>query len=579
MNIYSFFREEIIKAVMSLEHNGGELSFERVTAEPPRDPSHGDIATNAAMVLSKYFSMPPRGFAEKIKEQLEKLEAVDAVEIAGPGFINIRVSKRFWQNALKDVLVNGENYGQSTMGNRESINVEYVSTNPTGPLHIGHCRVAVFGDALASLLMHAGYDVVKEYYVNDAGAQAFEVARSVYGRYLQALGRDAPFDLPYGGDYLTPAGKKMAQQDRDQWVGKPEAEWLEYFRSFAIAEMMDMIREDLKVLGIEHDVFTSELELVKTGKVDEALAHLEKRGLIYDGVLEPPKGKKDDDWEAREQKLFRATEFGDDVDRPLQKSDGSWTYFASDIAYHYDKYSRGSKTLLNVWGADHAGYVKRLATAVGALTENKAEVDVKLCQMVRFMDNGEPLKMSKRAGVFVTLEQAVEKVGADAIRFMMVWRKNDAFLDFDFEKVVEQSKDNPVFYVQYAHARCHSIKKHFIETFGKEGLNNASLADVDLTVIEDDADIAMIKCLAQWPRQVEVAAKAMEPHRIAYYLYALASEFHGLWNKGKTDAELRFIDPENKDFSKIRFALVSAVATVLSSGLKLLGIDPKEEMR
>ncbi len=581
MNPFSLFLEHtrhITKILMDEGIMPRDVPLDRFVVEPPKEDSHGDLATNVAMVLCKPAKQNPRALAEHYVRHFAKHKDVESAEIAGPGFINIRLTPSFWHGQLSTLLKAGEAYGASDIGQGESVNVEYVSTNPTGPLHIGHCRVAVVGDVLAVLLEKAGYKVTREYYINDAGGQANDLARSTYKRYLQALGRTVEDLGSYGGDYLIPVGESLAKEAGSKWVDKPESEWLADIRAYAIEAMMALIKRDLAALNIYQDVFTSELAIVKAGRVEEAIEDLTQKGLIYKGILEQPKGREIEDWEPREQTLFRSSQFGDDVDRAIKKSDGSWTYFAGDMAYHLDKLKRGSPKLINVWGADHGGYVKRLSSAVVALSNGAAEVKCILCQMVRFMVNGQALKMSKRDGNFITVDDAVEKVGLEAMRFLMVSRKNDAFLDFDFEKAVEQSKDNPVFYVQYAYARCHSIKRHILETFPNLNLSLLSLSDISLEGLESEEFLALIKKLSEWQRIIEMAARTYEPHRITYYLGELAADFHGLWNKGKENFHLRFIDSENQELTQKHFALVAAVATVIGSGLNLLGVKPQEKM-
>ncbi|MBA4749911.1 MAG: arginine--tRNA ligase [Alphaproteobacteria bacterium] len=581
MNFFHTFRKSLMEAIHTLETEGvlpQGLVLDAVTVEPPRDTSHGDIATNAALVLSKPSGKAPRVIAEALAAKMAAHPDVSACEVAGPGFLNFRLTSTFWQGELQKMIAAGQAYGASTVGGSACVNVEYVSANPTGPMHIGHARGAVVGDALARLLKKAGFNVVKEYYINDAGGQVQELARSTYQRYREVLGREY---IPgqYGGEYLIPVAKTIAEEEGDRFLDQDEPQWLAFFQARAVEAMMILIREDLALLGVHHDVFTSEKKLVDDGLVQKALDRLSELGLIYEGVLEPPKGKVIEDYEPRPQTLFKATDFGDDVDRPLKKSDGHWTYMASDIAYHFDKFQRGAKSMVNVWGADHGGYVKRLTSAVKAITENSADVDVKLCQMVKFLENGEALKMSKRSGVFVTLAEATERVGKDVIRFIMLTRKNDAPLDFDFGKAMEHSKDNPVFYVQYASARCHSILRHADEAFSGADLSASALSQVDLTTLTDENDLEMMKLLASFPRQVEVAAAAHEPHRIAYYLYEVAAAFHGLWNKGKDETHLRFLLPDNLEATKVRLSLVLGVLTVLRSGLEVLGIEAVEELR
>ena len=581
MNLFTTFLQDIqtmTKTLIAEKVLPHDTPLDRFVVEPPKDPSHGDLATNVAMVLCKTAQLNPRALAEHYITHLRDHKDVCAAEIAGPGFINVRLKEAFWQGQLATVLAAGDEYGNSPIGQGEKVNVEYVSTNPTGPLHIGHCRVAVVGDVLASLLEKAGYSVTREFYINDAGGQANDLSRSTYKRYLQALGHQVDELGSYGGDYLIPVGQALAKDVGDKWVGKDEREWLFPIRAYAIDAMMELIKRDLATLNIHQDIFSSELALVKKGRVDEAIEDLTKKGLIYNGVLEKPKGRDIDDWEPREQTLFKSEQFGDDVDRAIKKSDGSWTYFASDMAYHLDKLNRGTPTLINVWGADHGGYVKRLTSAVTALSDGTAKMKCILCQMVRFMVKGEALKMSKRDGNFITVEDAIKKVGLDAMRFLMVSRKNDAFLDFDFEKAVEQSKDNPVFYVQYAHARAYSIKRHIQEQFPDLDLSLDALSKVDFSDLKAPEFLSLIKKLSEWQRIIEMASKTYEPHRIPYYLGELAAEFHGLWNKGNATLHLRFIDPEDSILTQKHFALVQAVATVVASGLTLLGVTPPEKM-
>ena len=583
MNVFSLLKSDIEKQLLALENDGvlpTGSDTSRVTVEPPRDASHGDAATNAAMLLSKAAGMKPRDLAEKLAEKLRLLDHIDTVEIAGPGFINLRMADQFWLSQVSEVLKVGTRYGSSDLGKGEKINVEYVSANPTGPMHVGHCRGAVVGDVLANLLAKAGYAVTKEYYTNDAGAQVDVLARSLHMRYREALGEDIG-EIPQGlypGDYLVAPGKKLAEREGDKWVNAAEADWLEQFRAFAIVEMMLLIKEDLRLLGVAHDVFTSEDGLVKAGKVQSAFEHLEKKGDIYVGVLEPPKGKTPEDWEPRPQTLFRATDFGDDVDRPLKKSDGSWTYFASDIAYHFDKYERGFNLMIDVFGADHGGYVKRMKAATKAITGGEGDLDVKLCQLVSLFDKGEPVKMSKRAGTFVTLRDVVERVGKDVVRFIMLTRKNDASLEFDFAKVTEQSKDNPVFYVQYAHARVSSVFRQAAEAFPGQDFSVKTLETADLSLLSSDEEKLLVRRMAEWPRIVEQAATAHEPHRIAFFLTEIAAEFHALWNKGRDNTELRFIIADDLATTLARLAMIRAVATVIASGLDVIGVTPVEEM-
>lgn len=581
MNFFYSFKHKILDSIDALVKEGvlpEGLSLDAVTAEPPRDSTHGDVATNAALVLSKQAGKSPRDIAQALARKLEEMPDVSACEVAGPGFLNMRLCDAFWQARLSEMLTLGSQYGDSQIGEGGCVNVEYVSVNPTGPMHIGHSRGAVVGDALARLLIKAGFKVTKEFYINDAGGQVQELARSTFARYNELLGHEVQMGQ-YGGDYLIPVAQKIVDEHGARFVGQEESKWLGFFQERAVADMMEMIRDDLAHLGVYHDVFTSEKKLVEDGAVQGALDRLSDMGLIYEGILEPPKGKVIEDYEPRVQTLFKATDFGDDVDRPLKKSDGHWTYMASDIACHYDKFKRGANLMINVWGADHGGYVRRLSSAVSAITQSQAQVEVKLCQMVKFLDGGDALKMSKRAGVYVTLKDAIDRVGKDVLRFIMLTRKNDAPLDFDFAKVSEHSKDNPVFYVQYACARAHSILRHAREAFPDLNVTGEFLAKTDLTTLTDGSDLEVIKLLASWPRQVEVAAHAHEPHRIAYFLYEVASAFHGLWNKGKEETVLRFIVPGEEEATRIRLALVLGVLTVLRSGLEVLGVSPVEEMR
>jgi arginyl-tRNA synthetase len=567
---------------------GVAADLSRVVVEPPKDPTHGDMATNAAMVLAKEAKAKPRDLAEKIAGRLRADDLVASVDIAGPGFINLTLKVTAWADALRSVLGEGNAYGQSAVGAGEKVNVEYVSANPTGPMHVGHCRGAVFGDALASLLQLAGFDVIREYYINDAGAQVDVLARSAFLRYREALGEDIG-EIPeglYPGDYLKPVGQALAAEHGKTLLAMPEAEWLPAVRAKAIVMMMEAIKGDLAALNIKHDVFFSERSLVEGGhnRVAETIDFLRAKGDVYEGRLPPPKGAAVDDYEDREQTLFRATAFGDDVDRPLLKSDGSYTYFASDIAYHKDKFDRGFRNLVDVWGADHGGYIKRVEAAIKAVTSGQAALDVKIVQLVKLLRNGEPVKMSKRSGDFVTLREVVDEVGKDAVRFMMLYRKNDAVLDFDLAKVIEQSRDNPVFYVQYGHARGHSIFRTAREQVlhdlpEEEGARLAYLAPAPVDRLTDPAELSLLRKLAVYPRTVEAAAAAHEPHRIAFYLYDLASEFHALWTKGRNLPYLRFIINNDAEMTKARLAMVQGVVTVLASGLGVLGVGAPNEMR
>ena len=564
------------------------IDFSRVVVEPPRDATHGDMATNAAMVLAKDARAKPRELADKIAEKLRSDDLISSVDVAGPGFINLTLKPSAWVNELRSVLRDGAAYGQSSIGAAQKVNVEYVSANPTGPMHVGHCRGAVFGDALANLLQFAGFDVTNEYYINDAGAQVDVLARSAFLRYREALGEDIG-EIPeglYPGDYLKPVGEALAREHGDKLKAMSEAAWLPIVRAKAIAMMMDEIKGDLAALNIKHEVFFSERSLIDPGnnRVAQTIDFLRQKGDIYEGNLPPPKGKPVDDYEDRIQTLFRATAYGDDVDRPLIKSDGSYTYFASDIAYHKDKYDRGFHDLIDVWGADHGGYIKRVQAAIKAVTGGKAALDVKIVQLVRLLRNGEQVRMSKRSGDFVTLREVVDEVGSDAVRFMMLFRKNDAVLDFDLAKVIEQSKDNAVFYVQYGHVRGHSIfrnaREEVVPDLPEEAeARIAYLAGAAVDRLTDPVELDLLKRLAVYPRTVEAAATAHEPHRIAFYLYDLASEFHALWTKGRDLPHLRFIINHDAELTKARLAMVQGVVSVLASGLAVLGVHAPTEMR
>ena len=585
MDVFAGFHGRVLAAVQQLKHDGvvpHEASIEGVTLEPPRDASHGDLATNAAMVLAKPSGLAPRALAERIVPLLASDPHIESVEIAGPGFINLTLAGNFWPRVLRMVLEQGDGYGMSAIGKGNVVNVEYVSANPTGPMHVGHCRGAVFGDALANLLVFAGFDVTREYYVNDAGTQVDALARSAYLRYREALGEDIG-EIPeglYPGDYLKPVGALLVEQHGSELLGLPESEWLPIVRDAALTAMLAMIEKDLGELGIHHDVFFSERSLIDgpRDEVAETIADLKANGLVYAGRLPPPKGKVDEEWEDREQLLFRSTAFGDDMDRPLFKSDGGYTYFASDMAYHRDKFRRGFSTMIDVWGADHSGHVKRMQSAVAALTGGKAELDIKLVQLVRLFRGGEPVKMSKRAGTFVTLRDVVDEVGPGSVRFMMLYRKNDAPLDFDFVKVTEQSRDNPVFYVQYAHARASSVLRNVRDVFPDLDLGGGALARSDLGRLGDGAEVALIRKIAQFPGIVEASAQAHEPHRIAFYLYDIAAEFHALWNRGKDLPQLRFIYETDRELTRARVGLVAATKQVLASGLGILGVKAMHEM-
>jgi arginyl-tRNA synthetase len=574
MTLYTRFAAHLDAALDDLTLAGtlpAGLDRRNVTVEPPRDASHGDLATTAAMVLGKPAGTNPRALAEAIAAELRKVDGVTDVSVAGPGFINLRLTDDTWRDEIAAIAAAGADYGRSTIGEGVSVNIEYVSANPTGPMHMGHCRGAVVGDALASLLEFAGHRVIREYYVNDAGGQVDVLARSVHLRYREALGEDVgtiPEGL-YPGEYLVAVGQSLADEFGDRFAKADEAEWLPLFRTRAVAAMLVMIRQDLALLGIHHDLFSSEAELQAAGKPEAAEAELRARDLVYDGVLEAPKGETPEDWEPVELPLFRSTQFGDDQDRPIKKSNGQWTYFGADLAYHYQK-AQGVDQLIDIWGADHAGTVKRIVAAVAALTGGKTRFDVKLVQMVRLLRDGEPVKMSKRAGNFVTLADVVREVGKDVVRFTMLTRRSDAQMDFDFAKVVEASKDNPVFYVQYAHARIRSLHRRAAEAGIVAGNHDLSLLETD--------ELALMKLAAQFPRMVETAAQAREPHRIAFYLYDLAAAFHAQWNVGNDRPERRFLMPDNPAATAARLALAAAIGQIIHNGLAIMGVDAAEEM-
>jgi arginyl-tRNA synthetase len=583
MNVYALVHSRILVALQALQAEGTlaqGLDFANVEVAPPRDAAHGDLASNAALVLAKAAKAKPRDIADRLAAKLEADADVERVEVAGPGFLNLSLRPAFWQDVVKAILQEGADYGRANLGAGERVDVEYVSTNPTGPLHVGHCRGAVFGDALANLLQFAGYEVTREYYVNDAGAQVDALARSAYLRYREALG-EAIGEIPaglYPGDYLKPVGAALAAEHGPSLLNFPEERWLPLVREAAVAAMLAAIKEDLAALDIRHDVFFSERSLTRgKDEVAETIDELRRKGLVFEGRLEKPKGHDDADWEDREQTLFRSTDFGDDVDRALMKSDGSYTYFAADMAYHHNKLARGFRHLINVFGADHAGYLTRVKAAVAALSDGKADLDIKVCQLVRLFRAGEPVRMSKRAGTFVTLREVVDEVGRDPVRFMMLYRKNDAPLDFDLAKVLEQSKDNPVFYVQYAHARAQSVLRMAKEAFPQ--LSADALLKADLGLLQDGGEIDLIKKLAGFPNVVEGAARAHEPHRLAFYLYDLASAFHTQWTKGNESPHLRFIQASDGNLTAARLALIRANAHVLASGLALIGVHAPDEMR
>jgi arginyl-tRNA synthetase len=590
MNLFADFTGHVRTAVEALERAGGftrPLDLARIVVEPPREATHGDLATNAAMVLAKDAGVKPRELAERIAAELERLPQVTGTQVAGPGFINLTLDRSVWRAILSAAITAGPDYGRSHSGRSETVNVEYVSANPTGPMHVGHGRGTVFGDALANLLAFDGYAVSREYYINDAGVQVDVLARSAFLRYREALGEDVgpiPEGL-YPGDYLKPVGQALAAEHGDALKDKSDAEWLPLVREKSIAMMIAEIKDDLAALNVRHDVFFSErsLSVGNGGAVEATIEELRNRGLVYEGRLPPPKGQAVEDWEDREQTLFRSTKFGDDVDRPLRKSDGSYTYFASDIAYHRSKFERGFRHLIDVWGADHGGYIKRVQAAVRAVSGGAADLDVKIIQLVKLLRGGEPVKMSKRAGEFVTLREVVDEVGRDAVRFMMLYRKNDAVLDFDLAKVIEQSRDNPVFYVQYGHARAKSIfrnAREMLPDLPQDDRERATyLMKAPLERLEHEDEITLMKKIAAWPRVVQGAAEAHEPHRVAFYLYELASEFHALWTRGKDMPYLRFIIFDDPQITVARLGLVQGVMTVLASGLGLLGVEAPEEMR
>ncbi len=576
----------IMEALDAMKADGtlpADLEVPALEVEFPRDSKHGELASNAAMVLARPARMKPRDIADSLKAKLSGKPVIDKIDVAGPGFLNLTFKHAFWQDVIRDIERQGGDYGRGKPRSKGKVNVEYVSANPTGPMHVGHCRGAVFGDALANLLEFAGYDVTREYYINDAGAQVDVLARSVFLRYREALG-EAIGEIPeglYPGDYLKPVGEALAKEFGDKFKDRDEADWLPLVRERAIAAMLAMIKEDLAALNIHHDVFFSEASLKDNGRdrVAEAIESLGAKGLIYKGQLPKPKGHDEDEWEEREQVLFKSTDFGDDIDRALQKSDGSYTYFASDIAYHYDKLQRGFKHLVNVFGADHIGYIPRMKAAVAALSAGEADLDIKVCQLVRLFKNGEPYKMSKRAGTFVTLRDVVDEVGRDPVRFMMLYRKNDAPLDFDFAKVTEQSKDNPVFYVQYAHARAASLFRNAVEVFPGLTADSPDVREADLSKLDNAGEIDLMKRLAEFPRLMSGAAKAHEPHRLAFYLFELASALHAQWSRGNDSPQLRFIQQDDRDVTAARLAIVAATQRVISSGLAVLGVEAPDAMR
>ena len=581
MNLFADIRALVVASVDAMAAAGtlpSGLDLTAISVEPPRDPAHGDMATNAAMVLAKPAGLLPRALADALATALAADPRIARIEVAGPGFLNLSLAPAVWQGVVRAALQTGPEFGRSTLGGGLKVNIEFVSANPTGPMHVGHVRGAVVGDALARLLAFAGWNVTREYYINDGGAQVDVLARSAYERYREAHGLEPEIrEGLYPGDYLVPVGAALKARFGDTLLDKGEQYWLTEIRDIASAMMMDEIRGDLAMLGVTMDVYSSEKALYGTGQIEAAIAALRNIGLIYEGTLDPPKGKEPEDWEPRVQTLFRSTAHGDDVDRPVQKSDGSWTYFAPDIAYHYDKVNRGFDALIDIFGADHGGYVKRMKAAVSALSAGRVPLDIKLVQLVKLYKNGEPFKMSKRAGTFVTLRDVVEQAGADVTRFMMLTRKNDVTLDFDFARVLEQSKDNPVFYVQYANARINSILRKAVEA--GLAVDDAALAAADLTQLAHPAELTLAGKIAEWPRLVEIAARGNEPHRIAFYLYELASDFHALWNRGNDEPQLRFLQEGNAATSQAKIALARATGVVIGSALGILGVVPVEEMR
>lgn len=586
MNIFADFQSRVARILKELPQTAGlsDAVRGRFVVEPPRDPTHGDLSTNAAMVTAKDAGMKPRDLAELLAEKLRGEEGVAKVDVAGPGFINLTLDRSVFENVLRAAIAQGPAFSRTGLGQGRLVNVEYVSANPTGPMHVGHCRGAVYGDALSDLLAATGHKVTREYYINDAGAQVDVLARSAFHRYREALGDDmgpVPEGL-YPGDYLKPVGEALAKAHGPALKAMPEAQWLPVCRSAATESMMAMIRADLAALNIRHDVFFSERSLTEGpdgGAVGAAIADLRARNLVYEGRLPPPKGQLPEDWEDRDQTLFRSTQFGDDVDRPLVKSDGSYTYFASDIAYHQSKFMRNYMEQIDVWGADHGGYIKRMQAAVKAVSDGKASLEVRICQLVKLMRNGEPVKMSKRSGDFVTLREVVDEVGRDAVRFMMLFRKNDAELEFDLAKVIEQSRDNPVFYVQYAHARCASIFRQAAQTLPDLPVSPGDLANADLSILKDPSELQILRLIASWPRALDSAATMREPHRIAFFLEELAAALHSLWNRGKDEPTLRFVNVDDRLSTLARLALVRGVMTVLSGGMSMLGVESPDEMR
>ncbi len=583
MNIFTRYQHEVCRVLEGMVKAGelpAGLDMTRVKVEPPREAAHGDMATNAAMVLAKPAGKNPRQLGEMLTQKLQEIQSVSEASVAGPGFVNFRLVNTEWASVLRDILKSGVAYGDSEMGVHEKVNIEYVSANPTGPMHAGHIRGAVIGDTLAALLEKAGYDVTREYYFNDAGTQVDVLARTTHLRYREALGEDIG-DIPeglYPGEYMKEVAAALVRRDGDKWLGKKEKEWLAPIREFAVGVMMEEIKKDLALIGITHETFSNEREIVEGGTLDKVFNTLTKMDLIYKGTLPPPKGKEMEDWEPAELTLFRSSKFGDSSDRPLKKRDGTWAYIMPDIAYHYDKIQRGYKWMINVLGKDHGNYLDKMRPAVSALSDGKAKIDVIFCAMVKVLKNGVPVKFSKRSGNIITLREMVEEVGAGAVRFFMLSRTPDSELEFDFAKVIEQSKDNPVFYVQYAHARCYSIFRNAKEMWPDADLSVEALLKADIKRIDTEDELQLVRLMAGWPRFVEAAAEAHEPHRITFYLHDLAAAFHAFWNKGRDDATLRFLIEQDKELSLARLALVKAVATVIASGLAVMGVEPVEEM-
>ncbi|CAI3934910.1 MULTISPECIES: arginine--tRNA ligase [Commensalibacter] len=596
-NLYVFFRQYVLQALRQSVPDLPEALLERVELTPTKDPAHGDMATNAALIIAKAVKRRPQELAQELADYLKQVDGIEYAEPAGPGFVNLKITASVFQNLVSTILQTGESFGASQIGQGTMVNIEYVSANPTGPMHVGHCRGAVVGDVLANLMAKAGFDVTKEYYINDAGTQVVALTWAAYWRYLQALGQDLSAEafeekfktymasgLQYQGDYLVEVGRVLVKKHGDALLQGTDAQplptWFDIVKECVLEQMMSSIRQDLDALGVHQEVFVSERSILSSGKADQALKILTDKGLLYTGVLEPPKGKVIEDWEQRPQTLFKSTEYGDDVDRPLRKSDGTATYFANDIGYHYDKIERGAKILIDIWGADHGGYVPRMRAAIKALTDqNPVDFEVVLCQIVRVVRNGEVVKMSKRAGTFITLRDLIDEVGKDAVRFTMLTRKSDAQMNFDLEQVIAQTRDNPVFYVQYAHARCRSVLRSAVETLGADAVKPAMLAQQALTNLQSSAELSLMRRLAQWSRIVESAALVREPHRIAYYLMEVAADFHALWNAGRDDATLRFIQEDDLSGTKARLALVEATACVIRSAMMILGVEPVEEMR